>query len=53
VIAEGGVEGLTKYLAKMGQSDAKVLTPAQIRKRQEEGKSLLTGDDLPGTGDEL
>jgi len=53
VIAEGGVEGLTKYLAKMGQSDAKVLTPEQIRKRQEEGKSLLTGDDLPGTGDEL
>ena len=45
VVAEGGVEALTAYLANMGQSNAKVLTPAEIKKRQEEGKSIL-GDEL-------
>jgi hypothetical protein len=45
VIAESGVEGLTKYLASMGQSNAKVLTPEEIKKRQAEGKSIL-GDEL-------
>jgi formylglycine-generating enzyme required for sulfatase activity len=45
VIAEGGVEGLTSYLASMGQNNAKVLTPEEIKKRQDEGKSIL-GDDL-------
>jgi len=45
VVAEGGVEGLTKYLASMGQDSAKVLTPAQIKQRQAEGKPLLADDD--------
>lgn len=44
MVAEGGIAGLTEYLAKMGQSNAKVLTPEQIKKRQEEGKSII-GDD--------
>uniref|UniRef100_A0A7S2ME14 Sulfatase-modifying factor enzyme-like domain-containing protein n=1 Tax=Octactis speculum TaxID=3111310 RepID=A0A7S2ME14_9STRA len=41
VIAERGVEGLTQYLAEQGQSNAKVLTPAQLKKRQEEGGSIM------------
>jgi len=45
VVAEEGVEGLTKYLASMGQNNAKVLTPAEIKKRQAEGKSILGGDE--------
>ena len=44
VIAEKGVEGLTEYLAQMGQQNAKVLTPAELKKRQEEGGSIM--DDL-------
>jgi|MDSY01.1.fsa_nt_gb sulfatase modifying factor 1 len=46
VIAEGGVEGLTAYLATQGQSNAKVLTPDEIRKRQANGESILTGEEL-------
>jgi hypothetical protein len=45
-VAEEGVEGLTKYLASMGQNNAKVLTPAEIKKRQAEGKSILGDDEL-------
>ena len=45
VIAEGGVEGLTRYLSEQGQSNAKVLTPEEIKKRQDAGASIL-GDEL-------
>jgi len=45
VIAEEGVEGLTAYLAKMGQNNAQVLTPKQLKERQENGESLL-GEEL-------
>jgi len=46
VIAEKGVEGLTEYLASMGQNNAKVLTPEEIKKRQADGKSILGDDEL-------
>ena len=46
VVAESGVEGLTKYLASMGQTGAKVLTPEEIKRRQAEGKSILSDDEL-------
>lgn len=41
VIAEGGVEALTRYLADMGQTNAKVLTPEELRKRQQAGARIV------------
>ena len=46
VVAEDGVEGLTKYLASMGQSNAKVLTPEEIKRRQAAGESVLGDHEL-------
>ena len=46
VVAEGGVEGLTAYLASMGQSGAKVLTPDEIKRRQAAGESVLGNAEL-------
>lgn len=44
VVAEKGIEGLTQYLAQMGQSNAKVLTPKEIKERYQDGLPVTEGD---------